>query len=53
MKKKETALAKMIEKKSKYGNLYFEGKCESGGKFIMRKVRNKFGEKIWELSIAK
>ena len=53
MKKNEMALTKMIEKKSKHGNLYFEGKCESGGRFIMRKVKNKFGEKIWELFITK
>tara|TARA_Y100000590_G_scaffold469460_3_gene657174 strand:+ start:2728 stop:2889 length:162 start_codon:yes stop_codon:yes gene_type:complete len=53
MKKKETILAEMTEKKSKYGNLYFEGKGDSGAKFIMQKSKNARGEKVWKLFIAK
>ena len=52
MKKKEIVLAEMIEKKSRHGNLYFEGKSESGGKIIMQKSKNARGAKIWKLFIT-
>lgn len=53
MKKNETVLAKMTEKRSKHGNPYFEGKSESGVRFVMNKKTSKNGEKIWELFITK
>ncbi len=52
MKKKDTHLAKMYESTSKYGNKYFHGKCETGGKLVLLKLnnqKNENGEQIWNL----
>jgi hypothetical protein len=51
MKEKEVTLAKMIEKKSQYGNIYYEGKTDFDARYVMRKV-NQQGKKVWQLFLV-
>lgn len=53
MKKEEVLLTVMTERISTFGNLYFEGPHEGGGKIIMRKTKNPRGEKVWKLFFVK
>lgn len=56
MKKEEVLLTVMEQRISKFGNIYYEGPHEGGGKIIMRKAKSyhgKHGEKIWKLFFVK
>lgn len=53
MKNGEVLLTVMTERISSYGNVYFEGPREGGGKIIMRKTKNPRGEKVWKLFFTK
>ena len=55
-KSKDTLLAEMSECKSKHGNIFFSGRCETGGKIVMLKLKNKknqYGQQIWQLLMTK
>jgi len=54
VKKRDTLIAELYERKSQYGNMYFAGKFETGGKVTLRKLRKKknaYGEQVWQLFV--
>lgn len=53
MKKEEVLLTVMEQKISQFGNIYYEGPHEGGGKIIMKKAKNPRGKKIWQLFFVK